>query len=307
MRQRIVRVTTLLALAGLAIALPAPSASAQTAQQYFAQAEAAARRGAYDEAIALYTKALDQSPAFLDALRRRGVTRRWAKAFAEARKDLDLYISRRPLDDAGYASRADLFLDTGDNAAGLRDANKAISLDPANYGALNSRGRAHSRMNQKDEALADYSVGILVKPDDAMLWNNRGYVRRDLGDREGAMKDFEKALSLNPKLANASRGLESLKIAAGTSAPPPLPGDAAAPPALPPPPPLDPPGPSAGAAPDPSGAGWSVEKREELVLSVLRGELTPGQAATKHALGLGAITQWYDAFLQGGRAALRGK
>jgi tetratricopeptide (TPR) repeat protein len=307
MRERGVRSVILLAIASLLVSVLWPSpARAQTAQQYFDQAEAAGRRGAYDEAIALYTKALDASPTLLEALRRRGVTRRWAKAFDAARDDLDRYISRRQLDASGYASRADLFLDTGDNAGALRDANKAVALDPASFGALNSRGRAHSRLNQKDEALADYTLGILVKPDDAMIWNNRGFVRRDLGDRDGAMKDFEKALSLNPNLANAKRGIESLKIAAGTSAPPPLPGDASAPPGLPPPPPLDPPG-AAGTAPDPSGVRWSPEQREELVLSLLRGDLTPGQAAAKHALGLGVMTQWYDAFLAGGRAALRTK
>jgi len=302
MRQSPATTITVLALAGVALLTGPTVARAQSAQELYDQGRAALDRGALPDAVALLSRAIDASPSLLVALRDRGDAKRRSKDFTGALADLDAYLGRVETDARAFNLRSSTRLDTNDAEGALADANLAVSIDPTSITALVNRGRAHSRLSAKEEALADYSLAIAVAPNTAMAWNNRGFVRRDLGDTERALEDFQKALSIDPQLANAKRGIESIKLMKGTSAPPPMPGEVDS---LGPPPPLDPPGGSAGAGPaDPSGSAWSAERREAVVLGVVRGERTVGQAAEKNGLGLSAVKLWYDTFLEGGRAAL---
>jgi tetratricopeptide (TPR) repeat protein len=54
-----------------------------------------------------------------------------------------------------------------------------------------------------DEQLEAYTQAIRLKPDYAMAWNNRGAVRLNKGDFEGAIKDCTEALRCKPNLALA--------------------------------------------------------------------------------------------------------
>jgi tetratricopeptide (TPR) repeat protein len=54
---------------------------------------------------------------------------------------------------------------------------------------------------------------IQLKPSDASAYCNRGGARILLGDRQGALKDFDKAIQLKPRytLAYSNRGLARSK------------------------------------------------------------------------------------------------
>jgi tetratricopeptide (TPR) repeat protein len=46
-------------------------------------------------------------------------------------------------------------------------------------------------------------MAIEITPNDADVYYNRAILKQDLGDTEGAMKDYDKAIEVNPDYANA--------------------------------------------------------------------------------------------------------
>ena len=52
---------------------------------------------------------------------------------------------------------------------------------------------------------------------------------------------------------------------------------------------------------------WTAKRRMALVLSLLKGDTTPQEAARKHGLTVGEVEDWRDKFLSGAENALRSK
>src|SRR5271170_1445286 len=69
--------------------------------------------------------------------------------------------------------------------------------------ALNYRGFAYDKKEDRARAIADYSEAIRFKPDLARAFNNRGFVYDRMGDRDRAITDYNEAIRLNPDYAVA--------------------------------------------------------------------------------------------------------
>lgn len=119
------------------------------------------------------------------------------------------------LDDAGQLLNrgADKF-DTGDIEGAIADFTEAIRLEPNYSLAYYNRGRAYSELDQKQEAIDDYTKALEVNQrwgnlGPAAAFVNRGNARDDLGDDEGALRDYADALRINPNygLAYENRGI----------------------------------------------------------------------------------------------------
>jgi lipoprotein NlpI len=72
-----------------------------------------------------------------------------------------------------------------------------------------NRGGAHLDREQFDQAIADYSAAIGLKPDFAEAFNNRGNAYDDAGHDDQALQDYDEALRIAPGFAKAlsNRGL----------------------------------------------------------------------------------------------------
>src|ERR1700741_3153535 len=79
-------------------------------------------------------------------------------------------------------------------------AAEAPSMDAEAY---NHRGIAYYKQGQYDQAIADYTKALQIKPSDAEVYNNRGVVYGVTGQYDQAISDFTKALEINPKYAEA--------------------------------------------------------------------------------------------------------
>ncbi|MCG9891774.1 MAG: tetratricopeptide repeat protein [Thermosynechococcaceae cyanobacterium MS004] len=66
-----------------------------------------------------------------------------------------------------------------------------------------NRGNTRRALGDKQGAIADYDQAIRLNPKDAEAYNNRGVTRRALGDNQGAIADYEEAIRLAPKDAAA--------------------------------------------------------------------------------------------------------
>jgi tetratricopeptide (TPR) repeat protein len=71
------------------------------------------------------------------------------------------------------------------------------------------RGYVRSELGDKKGAIADYDQTLRLDPNNALAYYNRGIARRGLGDKKGAIADYDQTLRLDPKYATAyySRGL----------------------------------------------------------------------------------------------------
>ncbi len=60
--------------------------------------------------------------------------------------------------------------------------------------SYNNRGNAKVDLGLKEQALKDYDKAIELDPNDADAYNNRGNAKNNLGLNIQAIKDFEKAI-----------------------------------------------------------------------------------------------------------------
>jgi len=95
----------------------------------------------------------------------------------------------------------------------INDLTKAIELDPHYVEAFFVRGQLlFLRKRDLDRALADYDKVIALAPNAPrveLIYNNRSVIRQLKGDRDGALRDLNQAININPKYAEAysDRGL----------------------------------------------------------------------------------------------------
>lgn len=73
-----------------------------------------------------------------------------------------------------------------------------IGIDPNIAEVYNNRGILRKNMNDEEGALQDYNKAIELNPNYADAYNNRGNLREDLNDNEGALQDYNKAIELDP-------------------------------------------------------------------------------------------------------------
>jgi len=71
------------------------------------------------------------------------------------------------------------------------------------------RALAKFDLGDKQGAIADYNQAIAINPQFADAFYNRGLAKSDLGDKRGAIADYNQAIAIKPQFANAfyNRGL----------------------------------------------------------------------------------------------------
>jgi tetratricopeptide (TPR) repeat protein len=90
-----------------------------------------------------------------------------------------------------------------------------VISDLFNALALNNRGFAHYCKGNLDKALADFDLAIRMAPRLADAYNNRGNIWQGKGDLEKAQADFNQAIKLNPRHSHAFNNRANLHQAKG--------------------------------------------------------------------------------------------
>lgn len=95
----------------------------------------------------------------------------------------------------------------------------AIACDPFYAEYYNDLGNLLSRLTgREEEALAAYAKAITLSPPYYEAHLNRGMLRAELGDVDGAAADFERALVIKPAEWRALRELGNLRLVSGDAA-----------------------------------------------------------------------------------------
>jgi len=99
-----------------------------TAKDYYNKAFHFIDAGFPQEAINLYTLAIEKDPEFLDAYYNRGVVHFTLREYRQALNDFNIVIEKRPDMAIAYASRGSTLEKLGDHYNALKDYKKAAQL-----------------------------------------------------------------------------------------------------------------------------------------------------------------------------------
>jgi tetratricopeptide (TPR) repeat protein len=169
--------------------------------------------------IALCTRVIDSDDIGerrAVALQLRGNAERKAGNFDNAISDLTRSLDLVPgkaqvLTDRGVA----YFLRGGaaNQQAALNDYDAAIRVEPRHAEALNDRAWAVFQAGRTAEALADANRSIEAVATNGYAYDTRGQILEKLGRREEAIRDYERALQLDPSQETSRAGLQRLRAA----------------------------------------------------------------------------------------------
>ncbi|XP_033044112.1 tetratricopeptide repeat protein 6-like [Trachypithecus francoisi] len=159
----------------------------------------------FEEAVNFFTWALNINPCFLDAYVGRGnsymecghdeATKQAQKDFLKALHINPAYIKARI--SFGYNLQAQ-----GKFQKAWNHFTIAIDIDPKNYLAYEGRAVVCLQMGNNFAAMQDINAAMKINTTAEFL-TNRGVIHEFMGHKQNAMKDYQDAISLNPKYSLA--------------------------------------------------------------------------------------------------------
>ncbi len=172
------------------------------------------RNGNYDEAIGICKQELLENPSNLESY----VVMSWSLVKL-ARYDEALGFAKKGLELNRYDVRlieilGEIAYFQGRNNEAVRYFQQYITLAPEGsridvvYYFL---GELYIRLGRYRHADISLTTAVRYVPGNALWWNRLGFARENAGELRNAITAYEKALSLNPNLADAQRGLERCK------------------------------------------------------------------------------------------------
>ena len=151
---------------------PNPKIKAE-ADKFHSLGYEARKKGDYNNAIAMYSKAIGLWEGFFKA----------------------------------YFNRGFAYDKLGNYEKAIVDYTKALEIEPKNAFVYYNRGVSLDKLQRYDEAIYNFSMAITLDPSKADFYHNRGFAFRKKLEYEKAIQDYSKAISLNPthfKVSNNS-------------------------------------------------------------------------------------------------------
>jgi tetratricopeptide (TPR) repeat protein len=152
----------------------------------------------YPQAIAEFDKAIGYPESQKLAYANRGAAHSINGQLDQAILDYSEYIKLATFEEEGYSLRATAYLMKGDDDKALADLTKALELDSKDADLYVRRGKFYEKKSIWDKALEDYSHAIGSKPD-SESYSTRGLAYMNHKDYADAIRDFDKAITLDPK------------------------------------------------------------------------------------------------------------
>ena len=152
----------------------------------------------YPQAIADFDKAITYPESQKMAYANRGAAHSGNNQIDQSILDFGEYIKLTPSEEHGYSLRANAYLMKGEDDKALADLTKALELENKDADLYVSRGKIYEKKGMWDKALEDYSQAIGSKPD-AERYSTRGIAYMNHEDYADAIKDLDKAVTLDPK------------------------------------------------------------------------------------------------------------
>lgn len=162
------------------------------------------------DALALYDAYLERYPDDVQVLRARAVARQKAGMVDLALEDYGKAIALAPGNPQFLLGRAYVYHDNGRFEDAVNDFTAAIAAGATGADVYYRRGLAYYALNRADEAIADFDKAVAADPKLAGAYTARGTLYQYRGDGEAAIADFSRVIELRPRSAAAyvDRGKE---------------------------------------------------------------------------------------------------
>ncbi|MEI6088815.1 MAG: tetratricopeptide repeat protein [bacterium] len=182
-----------------------------TPEEYYKTAQSQYDEKNYIEALTNLNKAIEKDVKFSDAYFLRTKVKAKTGDLTGAMKDLDLAIKYNPKNYSALYQRGLAKAQERNYEAAIRDYDKTLKLNPKLPDALFSRGFARYSLGDYYGAIDDYTRSLDMNQS-AAVFCNRAIANDDLGENIAAMRDYSKAILINPKFAEAYFNRGSLKF-----------------------------------------------------------------------------------------------
>jgi tetratricopeptide (TPR) repeat protein/S1-C subfamily serine protease len=135
------------------------------------------------------------------------------KKYDFALKSIDIAIGLESNDLTLLNEKAAILFDLKQYSEAIAIYDEIIRKEPETYAYYN-RGLAKYTLGNKQAAIADYDKALTLNPKFAEAYNNRGNAKSAVGDNQAAIADYDKALALNPKDARTynNRGITKFDL-----------------------------------------------------------------------------------------------
>ncbi|MBO1062429.1 MAG: serine protease, partial [Aphanizomenon flos-aquae CP01] len=180
-----------------------------TASQWLERGNQLWRLRRYPEAIQAFEAAIKQKPKFIHlAYYGKGLALGYSGQYPEARIALQQAVQSQPDFVPAWLYLSAVYRGSNQLDKALAAINQAIQLQPNNPNLYNEKYAVLRDLKRYREAAAAINKAIELSPR-AAFYNNRGIVRDELGDKQGAIDDYTQAIKINPNLAQAynNRGI----------------------------------------------------------------------------------------------------
>lgn len=180
---------------------------------FYARGLEESRKGNLDVAIDLYSRAIDLMPDYYEALNSRGVTYLRKRLFDLAINDFSSLFSLRKPSAGLYLNISSAYLGKGDFERALEDIEKAFEINPNLEYGWSFRGDIYRRMKEYQKAIEAYTNAIKINPLSS-FYNGRCFTYYDSGKYEEAVADCSEGISLKPNESSPYyyRGLARIKL-----------------------------------------------------------------------------------------------
>ena len=88
---------------------------------------------------------------------------------------------------------------------------QVLEINPDNVAALNNRGIVKSDLRDHDGAIQDFNQALKIKPDNVVAYCNRGSAKSELGKHKDAIEDVKKAMEIEPDNESLKRLLAEIE------------------------------------------------------------------------------------------------
>jgi len=169
-----------------------------------------AKRGAFEEAIKEFRRAVEIDPAFVEAYTNLGNF----LAQRGARNEAIVHLRRALQIDPAFANAhntlGNVLADTGALNEAIEHFHKALQIDPHSAGTHYNLARVLAKRGDQEEAIAQYRAALEIDPGDVDVHNNLGLLFLSRGDSGAAIEQFNQAIRVDPTYSKAYFNLGKL-------------------------------------------------------------------------------------------------